>query len=139
MVVFFFSSRRLHTICALVTGVQTCALPIPALDQVGAGAVDTPVREVGEMLGQQEILHPLEGAVVDEDGAEKAHLRFEIVRRRAKAGSGHLVAQGRDVVGSRGFGPVCVARCHRDTLAESYPAWGSGSANNPVEQAETRG
>src|SRR3546814_1646784 len=25
---FFFSSRRRHTGCALVTGVQTCALPI---------------------------------------------------------------------------------------------------------------
>src|SRR3546814_7045511 len=25
---FFISSRRLHTSCALVTGVQTCALPI---------------------------------------------------------------------------------------------------------------
>src|SRR3546814_14984248 len=30
---FFFSSRRRHTRCALVTGVQTCALPI----FVGAG------------------------------------------------------------------------------------------------------
>src|SRR3546814_2307004 len=28
---FFFSSRRRHTRCALVTGVQTCALPILAL------------------------------------------------------------------------------------------------------------
>src|SRR3546814_8590318 len=28
MYVFFFSSRRRHTRCALVTGVQTCALPI---------------------------------------------------------------------------------------------------------------
>src|SRR3546814_7676445 len=28
MLVFFFSSRRRHTRCALVTGVQTCALPI---------------------------------------------------------------------------------------------------------------
>src|SRR3546814_14580857 len=28
MSVFFFSSRRRHTRCALVTGVQTCALPI---------------------------------------------------------------------------------------------------------------
>src|SRR3546814_1350592 len=27
-VVFYFSSRRRHTRCALVTGVQTCALPI---------------------------------------------------------------------------------------------------------------
>src|SRR3546814_7144555 len=32
--VFFFSSRRRHTRCALVTGVQTCALPI-SLKQVG--------------------------------------------------------------------------------------------------------
>src|SRR3546814_14365978 len=29
---FFFSSRRRHTRCALVTGVQTCALPILAFD-----------------------------------------------------------------------------------------------------------
>src|SRR3546814_1289499 len=31
--VFFFSSRRRHTRCALVTGVQTCALPISARSQ----------------------------------------------------------------------------------------------------------
>src|SRR3546814_4723068 len=30
MFLFFFSSRRRHTSCALVTGVQTCALPISA-------------------------------------------------------------------------------------------------------------
>src|SRR3546814_2934478 len=29
---FFFSSRRRHTRCALVTGVQTCALPIYAFE-----------------------------------------------------------------------------------------------------------
>src|SRR3546814_5951428 len=29
---FFFSSRRRHTRCALVTGVQTCALPIYSLN-----------------------------------------------------------------------------------------------------------
>src|SRR3546814_5814849 len=28
MLLFFLSSRRRHTRCALVTGVQTCALPI---------------------------------------------------------------------------------------------------------------
>src|SRR3546814_7448408 len=33
---FFFSSRRRHTRCALVTGVQTCALPISTY--VGQGA-----------------------------------------------------------------------------------------------------
>src|SRR3546814_4150404 len=35
--VVFFSSRRRHTRCALVTGVQACALPIyPDLDELGA-------------------------------------------------------------------------------------------------------
>src|SRR3546814_20536105 len=32
---FFFSSRRRHTSCALVTGVQTCALPISGLLAIG--------------------------------------------------------------------------------------------------------
>src|SRR3546814_4130365 len=31
--IFFFSSRRRHTRCALVTGVQTCALPISSRPQ----------------------------------------------------------------------------------------------------------
>src|SRR3546814_2136638 len=38
---FFFSSRRRHTRCALVTGVQTCALPISCVSQIrgrGGGA-----------------------------------------------------------------------------------------------------
>src|SRR3546814_6152596 len=30
--IFFFSSRRRHTRCALVTGFQTCALPISLLN-----------------------------------------------------------------------------------------------------------
>src|SRR3546814_4534439 len=33
-VFFFFSSRRRHTRCALVTGVQTCALPIYEIFQL---------------------------------------------------------------------------------------------------------
>src|SRR3546814_2981399 len=33
VVFFFFSSRRRHTRCALVTGVQTCALPISRPDE----------------------------------------------------------------------------------------------------------
>src|SRR3546814_5545813 len=36
---FFFSSRRRHTRCALVTGVQTCALPILQLHRRGTAAV----------------------------------------------------------------------------------------------------
>src|SRR3546814_196578 len=36
MFFFFFSSRRRHTRCALVTGVQTCALPICAISDFAA-------------------------------------------------------------------------------------------------------
>src|SRR3546814_8860451 len=39
---FFFSSRRRHTRCALVTGVQTCALPI-CLDRVARQQPVAPV------------------------------------------------------------------------------------------------
>src|SRR3546814_14740977 len=43
---FFFSSRRRHTRCALVTGVQTCALPISFLLLLGqGGARDTAEAE----------------------------------------------------------------------------------------------
>src|SRR3546814_6167066 len=36
----FFSSRRLHTSCALVTGVQTCALPISSVARRGRFSPD---------------------------------------------------------------------------------------------------
>src|SRR3546814_3287086 len=40
---FFFSSRRRHTRCALVTGVQTCALPISTSEwQTLLDAADIP-------------------------------------------------------------------------------------------------
>src|SRR3546814_2627982 len=44
---FFFSSRRRHTRCALVTGVQTCALPISGIALqiicLGGGSVSPPL------------------------------------------------------------------------------------------------
>src|SRR3546814_12601402 len=42
---FFFSSRRRHTRCALVTGVQTCALPIsgaPVKPSIARKPAETP-------------------------------------------------------------------------------------------------
>src|SRR3546814_18652950 len=39
LVFFFFSSRRRHTRCALVTGVQTCALPISSSARRGNGCI----------------------------------------------------------------------------------------------------
>src|SRR3546814_1353192 len=72
---FFFSSRRRHTMCALVTGVQTCALPILPQDHVAvvsemaAVAQDT-LRFVEE---------PLQGllAVAQRDAAQILAVRSE--------------------------------------------------------------
>src|SRR3546814_8422652 len=45
---FFFSSRRRHTRCALVTGVQTCALPI--YSKARAASPDDPEIALGEAV-----------------------------------------------------------------------------------------
>src|SRR3546814_7818193 len=54
-VFFFFSSRRRHTRCALVTGVQTCALPIC---QNCAAALDFEC-EVAALVIAQKLHHVL--------------------------------------------------------------------------------
>src|SRR3546814_15746024 len=48
--IFFFSSRRRHTICALVTGVQTCALPIEKLRQLVRIRMVVTGAEISEKL-----------------------------------------------------------------------------------------
>src|SRR3546814_11445036 len=51
LICFFFSSRRRHTRCALVTGVQTCALPI-SVQKVHRGLI---IGEAGlpDLLGRE--------------------------------------------------------------------------------------
>src|SRR3546814_10469073 len=49
--IFFFSSRRRHTRCALVTGVQTCALPIsPTEERHGFREIVAAVRNNPPLL-----------------------------------------------------------------------------------------
>src|SRR3546814_2595460 len=45
MILFFVSRRRRHTRCALVTGVQTCALPICLADLRQTGIRFTPLPD----------------------------------------------------------------------------------------------
>src|SRR3546814_8786732 len=49
---FFFSSRRRHTRCALVTGVQTCALPICSLGLLRSIAPAASERSSAELAWQ---------------------------------------------------------------------------------------
>src|SRR3546814_7150288 len=51
---FFFSSRRRHTRCALVTGVQTCALPICRQEE-GLDAGRVRLRELARMADQDDL------------------------------------------------------------------------------------
>src|SRR3546814_16802977 len=74
VICFFFSSRRRHTICALVTGVQTCALPIFLADVVrpaAAGLADAAAHD--QHVDQAAVVHvvvePVDHARADDDHA----------------------------------------------------------------------
>src|SRR3546814_5147120 len=78
MVVFFFSSRRRHTSCALVTGVQTCALPISGANyqyKGNQGGRYFLYGDIGHCTSRKEIHAEwggdhAEGKVDDHDGSE---------------------------------------------------------------------
>src|SRR3546814_14051666 len=71
---FFFSSRRRHTRCALVTGVQTCALPI-FIALFGAALAGKPFVPLNYRLTPAETarlierLHPVY-LIVDDEKAD---------------------------------------------------------------------
>src|SRR3546814_6483805 len=94
--VFFFSSRRRHTRCALVTGVQTCALPISLLPQSGRAYQCAPLTEV--------IRHD----------ADHRNLADDLVRFCPRRPLVQLVRDGTKSLGrseARRVGKECVSTC----------------------------
>src|SRR3546814_146089 len=82
VVQFFFSSRRRHTRCALVTGVQTCALPISddrcvqrafLLREVGGQCLDVVFRQRRGLRGHDRIL-AVAGFVFEQCALEVVHV-----------------------------------------------------------------
>src|SRR3546814_5838899 len=71
---FFFSSRRRHTRCALVTGVQTCALPI--LRNGFAMALLEIVRHHHPVAGFQQCLDGMTADVTGSAGDEDRERHF---------------------------------------------------------------
>src|SRR3546814_309271 len=88
---FFFSSRRRHTRCALVTGVQTCALPISAFAEAhltvrqpprqrmmdvtdGVAAETDDFRFVEEFVGFAHFQK--DGALIAVDGGREVHTTY---------------------------------------------------------------
>src|SRR3546814_4240426 len=76
---FFFSSRRRHTRCALVTGVQTCALPIYRYENDYIAIV----RSILAMLDDQYELAVI--AAVETDSNDRWELAA-FTQYRARAG-----------------------------------------------------
>src|SRR3546814_18495922 len=70
MFFFFFSSRRRHTRCALVTGVQTCALPIWA--------------RLRDRLWRRLADHRCDHGVRADDGGTVAHLARRLLAGLAR-------------------------------------------------------
>src|SRR3546814_3199487 len=61
--IFFFSSRRRHTRCALVTGVQTCARPISVWTEEELDAIvkEMRVEAPSDEAGRHRIGNPIDG------------------------------------------------------------------------------
>src|SRR3546814_4003348 len=90
---FFFSSRRRHTSCALVTEVQTCALPIYLLEAglgVGLARGQKGRADIGkvraERLGREDA-----SAACDAAGEQKKPV--PPLANLADEGEGRLIAE----------------------------------------------
>src|SRR3546814_2878207 len=70
---FFFSSRRRHTRCALVTGVQTCALPISSASGRAQRSIVEP-----RLGGKAALGIPFGGALVRDGDAEGPDMPFGV-------------------------------------------------------------
>src|SRR3546814_5143825 len=66
LLLFFVSSRRRHTRCALVTGVQTCALPI--FPPEGVALVADDIREARFIAAREKLGLAARGARAGEIG-----------------------------------------------------------------------
>src|SRR3546814_7700948 len=82
--VFFFSSRRRHTRCALVTGVQTCALPIWAIGLVIRAEKNLPDIVLADLGPKHPLLVFVE--VVATDGPVTAQRRKALTELAEHAG-----------------------------------------------------
>src|SRR3546814_6176523 len=80
---FVFSSRRRHTRCALVTGVQTCALPI-SRQQITLGTVTSVKVSDGPPMLRSENGRPVTWIYVDSRGRDLQGLVQDIQRAIAR-------------------------------------------------------
>src|SRR3546814_14011355 len=87
VVLFFFSSRRRHTRCALVTGVQTCALPILSRPLDPPPAREAAIERVAEPVDDITRERQAEPFIVD----PAQHIAYRDEHRAEEAERGELV------------------------------------------------
>src|SRR3546814_4194215 len=91
---FFFSSRRRHTRCALVTGVQTCALPISFI----------PIEIQPSFLPEKD---PFDETIRAPCGRHSPDCLGRLARVRPDVGSDGVAARSEE----RRVGKECVSTC----------------------------
>src|SRR3546814_13477096 len=114
---FFFSSRRRHTRCALVTGVQTCALPIYGPDGLRL------LSETGREFGLPVATEVMEIADVD---LVAAHADIVQVGARNMQNFALLKALGR--IGK----PILLKRSFAARVEDLLPSIGRASRRERV-------
>src|SRR3546814_2101459 len=91
---FFFSSRRRHTRCALVTGVQTCALPISS----GSTGRDSKVWESLKYFYDTQAWLPKNIVLLNTDAFKKLDAARSEERRVGKELSVRVDLGGRRII-----------------------------------------
>src|SRR3546814_8634544 len=83
MSLFFFSSRRRHTRCALVTGVQTCALPISKLLNVSQPAISRLLAYTESRIGLN-LFERIKGRLYPTPEARRLFVEVDAVYQRVQ-------------------------------------------------------
>src|SRR3546814_2336771 len=143
MLFFLFSSRRRHTSCALVTGVQTCALPIYRGAADGAGGPGRPrvfpPAQVGDPHDQRRDGNELAVFAPEDEGEQDDGEQQDVADREPDLEHGFTFAVGNGSRVARPRGERKVKLCSlSQARLPAPPTLLVPSAPEPRVQSERR-